>query len=297
VSQSPSVPKVTSTAAGRPMDADEQKRASAIARGLLAGWDVRTCAPLVGTKKRKFNQQQLLLAHGLCAHVHYLAPAALDLLDSGRVLAALPLVRACFESAITAQWLAQTTDGSPAFVNEDVRQRLAQVHTLEQAVSDVFREAAPSIAANLPPILDTTATARGFHKICDDLVPGGADAYTIYRVLSQYSHASIRVVDGYLQVVGTEPGVALRTNPAEPSAATWTNVLASCLVWAGRSNDYLDGHKTRRSELRAAANALGINSELHLSPTALLREASASKQAKPVAKEGLSKAKQGSATP
>ena len=162
---------------------------------------------------------------------------------------------------------------SPAFVNEDVRQRLAQVKTLEQAVSEVFRDAAPGIAANLPPpILDTTATARGFHNICDDLVPGGADAYTVYRVLSQYSHATIRVVDGYLQATSTGPGVVLRTNPAEPDAATWTNVLASCLVWAGRSNDYIDGAKTRRSELRAAANALGINSELQLSPAAVLRE-------------------------
>lgn len=269
---------MTKPAADRPMDAQEQKRVSAIARGLIAGWDARTHAPLVGTRRRRFDQQQLLLAHGLCAHVHYLAPAALDLLDDGRVLASLPLVRACFESAITAQWVTQTTDGSPAFVNEEVRQRLAQVGTMEKAVSEVFREAAPGIAANLPPILDATATARGFHSICDDLAPGGADAYTIYRVLSQYSHASIRVVDGYLKVARTGPGVGLRTTPAEPSAATWTNVLASCLVWAGRSNDYLDGDRTRRSELRAAANALGINSELHLSPAAVLREAGAKKR-------------------
>lgn len=283
---------MTKPAADRPMDAQEQKRVSAIARDLIAGWDVRTHAPLVGSRKRKFNQQQLVLAHGLCAHVHYLTPAALDLLDSGRVLAALPLVRACFESAITAQWVTQTADGSPAFVNEDVRQRLAQVETLEQAVSEVFRDAAPGIAANLPPILDTTATARGFHNICDDLVPGGADAYTIYRVLSQYSHASIRVVDGYLQATSTGPGVVLRTNPAEPDAATWTNVLASCLVWAGRSNDYIDGDKTRRSELRAAANALGINSELQLSPAAVLREASAKKAKKVAAKKTKPKKKQ-----
>jgi len=163
---------------------------------------------------------------------------------------------------------------------------------LEQAVSEVFRDAAPGIAANLPPILDTTATARGFHNICDDLVPGGADAYTIYRVLSQYSHASIRVVDGYLQATSTGPGVVLRTNPAEPDAATWTNVLASCLVWAGRSNDYIDGDKTRRSELRAATNALGINSELQLSPAAVLREASAKKAKKVAAKKTMPKKKQ-----
>lgn len=277
---------MTSTAPSRPMDDDEQKRVSAVARGLLAGWDARADAPLVGTRKRKFNQQQLALAHGLCAHVHYLARPALDLLDEGKVLAALPLVRACFESAITAQWVTQTTDGAPAFVNEDVRQRRAQVHTLEKAVSSVFREAAPEIAANLVDPLETSATARGFHNLCDDLVPGGADAYSIYRMPSQYSHASVLVIDDYLQTTDTGPGLALRTVPVEPNGATWTSMLAASLVWAGRAIDYLDKDRVRRSELRAAAVSLGITSELQLSAAAVLREANA-EQPKP--KNGTSK--------
>ena len=160
------------TAPSRAMDHDEQKRVSSVARGLLAGWDARADAPLVGTRKRKFNQQQLALPHALCAHVHYLAGPALDLLDTGKVLAALPLVRACFESALTAQWATQTTDGAPAFINEDVCQRRAHVQTLEKAVSQVFREAAPKIAANLINPLETSATAKGFHNLCNDLVPG-----------------------------------------------------------------------------------------------------------------------------
>jgi len=270
---------MTSTAPSRPMDDDEQKRTSAIARGLLAGWDARADAPLVGTRKRKFNQQQLALAHGLCAHVHYLAGPALDLLDQGKVLAALPLVRACFEAAVTAQWVTQTTDGAPAFVNEDVRQRRAQVLTLEKAVSSVFREAAPEIAANFVDPLETSATAKGFHNLCNDLVPGRADAYSIYRVLSQYSHASVLVIDDYLQATDTDtgPGLALRTDPVEPNGATWTNMLAASLVWAARAIDYLDKDHVRRSELRAAAASLGITSELQLSEAAVLREAKAQK--------------------
>jgi len=85
---------MTRTAPSRPMDRDEQRRVSSVARGLLAGWEARADAPLVGTRKRKFQQQQLALAHGLCAHVHYLAGPALDLLDKGQVLASLPLEEA-----------------------------------------------------------------------------------------------------------------------------------------------------------------------------------------------------------
>jgi hypothetical protein len=272
---------MTSTALARPMDHDEQKRVSSVARGLLAGWDARADAPLIGTRKRRFHQQQLVVAHGLCAHVHYLAGPALGLLDKGKVLAALPLVRACFESAITAQWVTQTTDGAPAFVNEDVRQRHAHVKTLEKAVSQVFREAAPEIAANLIDRLETSATAKGFHNICNDLVPAGADAYSIYRMLSQYSHASVLVIDDYLQATDAGPGVALRTEPVEPNGATWTNMLAASLVWAGRAIDYLDKDHVRRSELRAAAATLGITSELQLSETAVLREAKRKSRPKP----------------
>jgi len=270
---------MTRTAPSRPMDRDEQRRVSSVARGLLAGWEARADAPLVGTRKRKFQQQQqqLALAHGLCAHVHYLAGPALDLLDKGQVLASLPLVRACFESAVTAQWVTQTTDGAPAFVNEDVRQRRAQVQTLEKAISQVFREAAPEVAANLVDPLETSATAKGFHNLCNDLVPGGADAYSIYRMLSQYSHASVLVIDEYLQATDTGPGLALRTAPVEPNGATWTNVLAAALVWAGRAIDYLDKDHVRRSELRAAAASLGITSELQLSEAAVLREAKSKK--------------------
>lgn len=283
---------MTSKASPLPMDDDEQKRVTAVARGLLLGWDARADAPLVGTRKRKFNQQQLALAHGLCAHVHYLAGPALALLDEGKVLAALPLVRACFESAITAQWVTQTTDGAPAFVNEDVRQRRAQIPTLEKAVSSVFREAAPEIAARLVDRLESNTTARGFHNLCDDLVPGGADAYSIYRVLSQYSHASVLVIDDYLQA--TDTGLALRSVPVEPNGATWTNLLAASLVWAGRAIDYLDKNHVRRSELRAAAASLGITSELQLSAAAVLRESKA-KKTKP--RNGTSKKAKPKPTP
>jgi len=237
---------MTRTAPSRPMGRDEQRRVSSVARGLLAGWEARADAPLVGTCKGKFHHQQLALAHGLCAHVHYLAGPALDLLDKGQVLASLPLVRACFESAVTAQWVTQTTDGAPAFVNEDVRQRRAQVQTLEKAISQVLREAAPEVAANLVDPLETSATAKGVHNLCNDLVPGGADAYSIYRMLSQYSHASVLVIDEYLQATNTGPGLALGTAPVEPNGATWTNVLAAALVWAGRAIDYLDKDHVRR---------------------------------------------------
>jgi hypothetical protein len=252
---------------------DEQRRASTLARQLLAGWHARMETPLVGTRRRPFTQPQLAVAHGLGAHVHYLAPPALDLLDRGVVLAALPLVRQCYEHAVTAQWVTQTADGAQAFINEDVRQRRAHIRTLERAVSNVFNDAASAISDTLVEELETSATARRFDAICDDLRPGGADAYVSYGALSQFSHPSAVVVDSYLRLTVAPPGLGLAAQPEEPNAAAWTHILASSLVWAGRAIDYMDKAHHRRSELRAAARELGITSELQLSDVAVKRQA------------------------
>ncbi len=252
---------------------NQQAESSAVARALIAAWHETSNTPLVGTRKRQINQQQLAVAHGLAAHVHYLAGPALDLLDQGLVLAALPLVRSCFESAITAQWVVQTEDGVQAFVNEDVRQRRSHVRTLEKAMSEVFRDAAPGIERQLIDPLETDATARGFQHLCDDLHPVGADGYATFRMLSQFSHASVVVVDCYLQLHPGPTGLALRGEPDEPNAAAWTSILAATLVWAGRAIDFMDKNHSRRSELRRAASQLGIRSDLQLSASALERQA------------------------
>src|SRR5207253_474506 len=138
----------------------------------------------------------------------------------------IPLVRVAYEASITAQWVVQTIDGTQAFINEDLRQRRNQVKTLEAAASTVFREAAPGVAAQLIAELETQASARRFDEVCDDLTPGGKDAYATYRAMSHLSHSTVLVVDQYLQPTDAGPGLALRMEPDEPDAPTWAAILA-----------------------------------------------------------------------
>ena len=250
-----------------------QSETSRIGRELLATWEHRGDSPLVGTRRRSFTQSQLAVVHGLVAHTHYMAGPALDLLDAGRVLAALPLVRSCYESAITAQWAAQSRDGYTAFMNEDIRQRRNHVRAMSEAASTVFREAASTIHGADFEDFPTTASARTFDKVCDDLDPGGHDAYVTYRMQSHLTHPSVIVVDQYLDALDVEPGLALRLSPKEPSPAPWTALVVSSLIWAGRAAEYLDKHHTRRKQLLNAARALGVAPHLHLSETAVVREA------------------------
>ena len=222
--------------------------------------------------EREATAQQFAAVHGLAAHVHQLASVAIAPLREHHVLEALPLIRAAYECALTAQWVAQTDDGASAFVNKDLRQRRRHVHTLESAVSQVFREAAPNVAARIMDELPTTASARNFETICLELQPGGKDAYAIYRMMSHLSHASVLVADQYLSALDRDPWVALRMEADQPDPATWTFFVPVTLVWAGRAVDFFDGTRRRRSQLRAAARELKVESALQLSDAAVLRQ-------------------------
>ena len=242
-----------------------------VARSLLTSWDERdpTTTIKLGNGRRV---PRFVVTHGLAAHTHEVTAAALDLLDQDRDLAAMPLVRAAFESALTAHWVALTADGWAAFMNEEIRQRAAHVSTLAAAASQAFRDAASTLSYGDLARLDTTASARNFHSICWDLAPGGEDAYAVYRLLSHMSHASVMVVEQYVDEIDSSPGVALRVEPKRSDPAIWIWFLATSLVWAGRAVDYFDTKHQRRSELRAAARALGTPSELKLSERAVVRE-------------------------
>jgi hypothetical protein len=175
-----------------------------------------------------------------------------------------------YEAAITAQWIARTTDGAEAFINEDVRQRRNHAKTLEESLAQP--DVAANIKSQLVDQLETRATARAFSSVCDDLAPGGAEAYIVYRMLSQYSHASVLLIDSYLQTHDGATGVALRAIPAEADAGTWAAVLASSLVWAAGALDDMTKHHPRREQLHQAAADLGISARLDLSGQASERE-------------------------
>lgn len=236
---------------------------------LFRGWERMLEEDLHGTRRREKTPQQLAVVWGLVAHTHHVASEVLDLIQRDRVLVALPLARMAFECAITAHWVSQAPDAASAFFNEDLRQRRNHVETLRKSTS--LGQFANGIAAQMVEDLDSNSSARRFDGICDDLAPGGADAYAHYRLASHLSHPTVLIADFYLEPHPTA-GMALRAAPSEePNAKSWAFITVSSLVWAGRAVDYLDQRSPRRSELRAAARDLGIQAELKLTPEAHVR--------------------------
>jgi len=114
---------------------------------------------------------------------------------------------------------------------------------------------------------DSDAMARNFKQLCDDLTPGGPDAYLIYRAMSMDSHPSLMIADHWIEPPAEfgGPGI-LRTTPRPvESDDTWMYLVAASLVWGCRALDYFDREHKRRRILRRMAKEVGCAETLLLS--------------------------------
>jgi hypothetical protein len=258
-------------------DAIDEDRHRRIGAELLETWDAAQGGQFTARRTHgSWTQPQLAAVHSLAAHVHRLYVPAERLLNDGWALEAMPLIRTAYECALTAQWVAQTDDGANAFINENTRHRRALERTAKEGVPASVRGDGKIPGGDLEP-LETTAggPARNFEQLCGDLVPGGASAYFPYRVLSMYSHATEALVDDYVEPNEEGELGAMRLDPKPTGSAAWRGLLVCSLVWAGRAVDYFDQDHRRRSQLRAAARELGIESALQLSLAAGRRQRAA----------------------
>lgn len=217
---------------------------------------------------------------GLARHVHETARAILLLIDSGQANAAVPLVRLVYECALTATWLVQSEDhdGVKAFMHEYTRQQTNLKSVLKRSIVEIFRQGADDVAdTNMDAHLGSTDNARRFDLICEDLAPGGADAYLYYKALSSYSHAGVRVVDLYFSAPA--PNDHVPPPRREPGSALGEDLLLflcnASMVWSGRAVTYISKNKSYRGTLRRAARALEVTSEIHLSSAYRERHAEA----------------------
>lgn len=217
---------------------------------------------------------------GLARHVHETARAIQLLSATGHPNSALPLVRLVYECALTATWLVQSKDddGILAFAHEYARQRQGLQRVMKTALAQVFREGKVT-GTESERFLGSTDNARRFDLVCEDLAPGGSDAYVLYRILSSYCHAGISVVDLYFLPPWDEETVPPPRK--DPKTAIDVNLLlyltSVSMVWGGRAVSYISKSKNYRSALRRIAGQLEIKSEIELSDAYWQRHAKARK--------------------
>jgi len=245
-----------------------------LGRQLIEAWKTPSPHGLEVSQRRILNQAHLPVVHGLAAHAHTLGAIVLDLYEQGKMFAAMPLVRTVYESAIQAQWLAQSKEAIAAFANEDLRHRQRLSAELHSAASQAFQSGASNLAHLDMDALETSADpqARDFRDLCHDLTPGGHDAYIIYRAMSMEAHPSVLVVDQYVHPTKKEPGITLLLEPKRSNSEAWLVLVVASFVWAARAVDFFDQDHLRRSALREAARQLGVTEHFDLTPQAHQRE-------------------------
>lgn len=265
----------------------------AIAEELLASWDAYHGTGNSFSMKHRDGQMppaRFGLVYGLACQAHESARAYLSVIDTVPSMAASPLLRACYEQAITAHWIAQVKDGYRAVTQEYLTQRRKLAKGLWSTAISAFEPHAEAIEETSRIDADllenlSQSTAGNFLDLCQDLTPAGKEAYTYYRLMSMESHTSTMVAEQYLMLVNRSEGpMLLNPRPEAQPEDGWLHLLAASMVWAGRALDFFDSTRTRRDYLRFKANELGVPQELKLSQAHDQRMIQARKQAEDQAK-------------
>lgn len=71
--------------------------------------------------------------YALAAHTHKLGFAVLEMRKARFTIDLVPLVRAAYEAALTASWIAQVPDALPAYLNRNHNQQKALRDTIKKA--------------------------------------------------------------------------------------------------------------------------------------------------------------------
>jgi hypothetical protein len=261
-----------------PDDADAEAALIELGRGLIREHQSKH-NPLAVKRERMVNMAHAPLVASLAYHALRLGETVIDLTERGRRLEAFPTVRATFETALTAMWLSQSREATPAFHNEHERQTRNLVENGLKAASEAMRAGAAGITARPSEEYETSANpqARSFESRCASLT-GGRDAYVVYRLMSTYAHPSMAITEHYLFESENEAGVTLHSEPTQPTDNFWLYVTVASMIWALRAVDHMDQGHPHRSWLREAAKSLGVAATLNLTAEAKAAEVKAEQE-------------------
>lgn len=205
---------------------------------------------------------------GYANHAHAMMGTIIELLDKNRVVEAVPVVRSAYETALYAQWVYLVgDDAAKALANEHGRIRKAMQEDAAKSRSPHQRKFAPKIGdANWDTIGSRSdPQARNFKSMLDD-IDAGRELYVFYRLMSEYCHPSMVVVDHYIN--SDETGSYYPTfqhAPKQPDPSTWMffTLLSACYATSPIST--IIRNKSLRNTIRKIANNCSISLDLALS--------------------------------
>jgi hypothetical protein len=218
----------------------------------------------------------VITVHGLVAHCHRLAEAVMLLEGEGFRLEINPLVRTAYESALTAAWLTHVPDAPEAFVNKEWANRRRQLAGIEAAWGNAIPEteiaSAVSQLPTEPHLTLSKKSADNFERLCEDLDPGGKQAYGIYRMLCSNAHPSAWVAEHYLRrdAEGELPTLLNYPDRFGKDDTFELQMLGASVVWSERAMLSLAKAPSAKllDKLEGASRGLEVAAELRASAVA-----------------------------
>ncbi|MDQ1548055.1 MAG: hypothetical protein QOH69_2959 [Actinomycetota bacterium] len=189
--------------------------------------------------------------------------AVLKLYEVGLPLAALPMIRASLECAVTAAWLSVAKDETPALLIDGAKQRKKLLDGIRDN-SDVDVEPAMKETLRLIEQLDGSENQAGAElKTRSDQIVGGAALYVAYRAASSYCHPGNGITEMYVSQRETTPGqpnrFALRAEPDFEGDLSWLATQAHMLLIAQIAADSILLKPMHKTQLANAAKKLGVS--------------------------------------
>lgn len=243
----------------------DDARYRAAIKELIVDWDRRQWN---GRRVEPDCMEQFLMVTGFASQGYEQARAYLSALQIVPETAVIPLARAVFEEAITAQWLALVPDGWKAIAQEYGRQQrlLAKdLRTIEMPGYDAIADRLDASVQHHPDRLTNAHTAQGRHfgERCKDLTT--KDAYIHFRMLSSEAHPTVAVPGKWIQGPLEQEGPARVVKPELGTDGYWPDLMVTSLVLLAGAQTALDGDEERKQFLRRVAEENGTMTEMRLS--------------------------------
>lgn len=201
--------------------------------------------------------------HTLAHHAVQLGRALLSIDDAAPGVVVLPTVRLIFECGVTCSWLLLTPRAGTTLLRDGAKARkIALDELVNQGV-----EGGPGLAQaertleRLGVDLGNTAAASMQYRCL--ALHDGPRLYSIYRILSGFSHAGMTLVDEWISEDERSPiGLSFDPDPSFDTRSNWLAIASVMLFQAVNADAQARRHPHQTAQRRKAARRIGTTTAI-----------------------------------
>jgi hypothetical protein len=207
------------------------------------------------------------LIYSHAAHVAELSEGVETLYRAGQDFAALPLIRASIESAMTAAYLLAAPDKTHAFVRGGVGSRLVVLRKLKARGVDVD-DALAQAQLTFDSLAEYASEQARQIRMRFEALDGGEEMYITYRIASGLCHPGEMLAEEYTvqtdDKTHNDLGIGMLGHAKNDTPLPWLGTQIAMLVLAQTAADRMLVKRAHKTQLDNAAKWLGMGNVIRL---------------------------------